>query len=146
MNRPKSFLAVVFVAIAACGGNVVVDAPSTGTSTSTALGGSVGQGGAVSNGGTSAQGGGTVMTGPGGTGGATCSNLPALNTLMQCGGTATAGSSGAPMCDTFFCASGSSMWGASCQGDSCDCTLNNVTVCTCTLAGSCSAGAQCCFH
>jgi hypothetical protein len=130
---------VPLVLLGACGGKVVVDAPS----------GATGVGGA---GGAGGQGqGGIIDTGVGGQNtGASCGFPVPVGVLVGCSSAVSVGSSGGPpQCSTARCDSANNLYEADCIGDSCTCTYNPAVgtgvQCSCALAGSCSlGGADCC--
>jgi len=140
--------ATTIVILAACGGNVVVD-----DAVSPSGSGSGGSGGVPSQ--VNGAGGATSQSGPGGApsqvngaGGASCFNLPDPATLTVCSSTAGTGA-GTISCATAYCDARSNTWQALCQGDACQCTLNDMLLCTCALTtghDACSGSSDCCFH
>jgi hypothetical protein len=137
------------VAVAACGGNVVVDPAAHTTGTSTGNGAGSGHGGATTLPGTGASVG--VGASPGIGGSSTgCIKPQPGNTVMSCGGTAAATTGGQLMCVFQYCQSNSpDTFEATCQGSSCVCTMNGMEICSCATTGVsdiCSMGHDCCFN
>lgn len=126
--------------VGACGGNVVVDTPSTGL---------VSMGGA----GAGASGVGTGALGMGGTGLGIAPCGGSLGGASQCSGSAGAGAGQPTNCAFVYC-NGPQNWSATCQGNTCTCTQSigdgggSSTSCGCAFpAGTdaCASSTQCCF-
>jgi hypothetical protein len=125
---------MVGIALAACGGKVVVDATSgTGgaggnaSSTTTAATTTAATTTSTTTG---------TVSGPGGAGGApaSCMNAPPPGTLQSCGSTTTSAGSGIATCETDYSTTcgAESVWRAVCQTASCACYLGTQMLCVCT--------------
>ena len=126
--------ACAMLAIAACGGKVVVDVGASGV---------VGGGGGVFSGGTAGSNSGSGLNGAGG---ASCLAPPDPSTLTFCGGSVGAGGS-TMQCENDFCDSKGNMWAAACTNTTCQCKFNSQVVCTCALNGPgnfCLGTPSCC--